>query len=434
MTTSQFSLWNALDIRRAIAQGQVTAEQVTAEALDRAETAEPALQAWVTLDRDGALEAARKLDRGADRGPLHGVPIGVKDLFAVRGLPWRAGSPIYRDRIATSDASAVMQARQAGAVILGKTHTTEFASFTPAPTHNPRVPGATPGGSSSGSAAAVAAGIVPVAFGTQTSGSIVRPASYCGVVGFKPTFDYIDTTGVTPLARSLDTIGVIAGTVSDAALFTDALTGAHLLDATRHADDAPVSLGICCSPAWDTAEPALVRSWEAFIAMLGKRCRLTDIDCSAFADIGAAHARLMAHEAAQALAWENAVARKEISPALQAQIDEGEQPYEVWHSDVARLHQLRAVFRELPGPARVWITPATTGPAPNGLASTGNPAFNRLWSFAGTPACTVPLLSDEGGRPMGVQVVGAIDDDSAVIAVARWLEHFGSQFRMLEAV
>lgn len=412
----------ALGIRAAIEAGTTTAERIVADALERARAAEPELEAWVSLDGEGALAAARALDRGPCTGLLHGVPIGVKDLFAVKNLPWRAGSAIYRDRIAASDASAVALARQAGAVVLGKTHTTEFASFTPAPTRNPRVPGATPGGSSSGSAAAVAAGIVPLAFGTQTSGSIVRPASYCGVVGFKPTFDFIDVTGVTPLARSLDTIGAIAGTVADAALFTDALTGADLLQGVLRAEGAPDVLGLCLSPAWDSAEPALVQAWEAFVADLGRKCRLIDVSCADYADIGAVHARLMAHEAAQALAWENRVARDLISPALQAQIDEGHQPFEVWHADLKRLHQLRAEFRKLPGPARVWITPATTGPAPTGLSATGNPAFNRLWSFAGTPACTVPLLSDAAGRPMGVQVVGALDDDAAVLAVAGWLE------------
>ncbi|MGD9866333.1 MAG: amidase family protein, partial [Pseudodonghicola sp.] len=228
MKDQNCALPGALDTVRAIAEGRLTAEAATRARLERCAECEDEIGAWVHLDAEGALAAARALDAGPMRGPLHGVALGVKDIFAVRDLPWRSGSPIWRDRVAGFDAGSVALARQAGAVILGKTETTEFAGYKPSRTRNPVVPGATPGGSSSGSAAAVAAGMVPLALGTQTSGSIIRPAAFCGVVGFKPSFDLIETGGVTVFARSFDTVGVFARSVPDAALGIEALTGLEL--------------------------------------------------------------------------------------------------------------------------------------------------------------------------------------------------------------
>jgi Asp-tRNA(Asn)/Glu-tRNA(Gln) amidotransferase A subunit family amidase len=423
----------ALETRRAIAQGDLTAEAALRARLDRCAALEDSIGAWVHLDIAGALATARALDRGPVRGQLHGVPLGVKDIFAVRGQPWRCGSPIWRDRVAEFDAGSVALARGAGAVILGKTETTEFAGYQPARTRNPVVPGATPGGSSAGSAAAVAAGMVPLALGTQTSGSIIRPASFCGVVGFKPSFDLIETGGISVFARSFDTVGAFARSVPDAALAVEALSG---LDLQPEAPGSWTALSILRSPVWDAASPDLQREWAAFADRLARDTPLghtpfSDGFYKALAEIPALHARIMATEAAQALAYEAMIAPDLLSAGLHAQIVQGTaQSPAHRHADRMQMIALRLRAMSETRPGEIWLTPATPGAAPAFESGTGDPIFNRIWSLLGFPCCTVPILHDPAGRPMGVQVVGRHGDDRAVLSVAQWLmQHFGATGR-----
>jgi Asp-tRNA(Asn)/Glu-tRNA(Gln) amidotransferase A subunit family amidase len=420
----------ALETCRAIAQGELSAEAALRARLDRCAALEDDLGAWVHIDAAGALAAARALDQGPVRGKLHGVPVGVKDIFAVRGLPWRCGSPIWRDRVADFDAGAVALARQAGAVILGKTETTEFAGYQPARTRNPVVPGATPGGSSAGSAAAVAAGMVPIALGTQTSGSIIRPASFCGVVGFKPSFDLIETGGISVFARSFDTVGVFARTVPDAALAVEALSG---LELQPEDGMGAIALSTLRSPVWDAASPEMQTAWVEFADRLALRTRLRHAPFSeglydAMAGVPALHARIMAAEAAQALAYEAMIAPDQLSQGLQAQIAQGAaQSSAQRHADRAQMIALRQRAMAETRPGDIWLTPATPGAAPPFDSGTGDPIFNRIWSLLGFPCCTVPILRDPARRPMGVQVVGRHGDDRAVLSVAHWLlERFGA--------
>lgn len=421
----------ALEIVQAIAQGELTAEAAVRSCLERCAAREADIGAWVHLDAEGALAFARQLDAGPSRGLLHGVPLGVKDIFAVRDMPWRCGSPIWRDRVAGFDAGAVALARSAGAVILGKTETTEFAGYQPSRTRNPVVPGATPGGSSSGSAAAVAAGMVPLAFGTQTSGSIIRPAAFCGVVGFKPSFDLVEAGGVSTFARSFDTVGVFARSVPDAALGVAALTGLELCSEPG----APAGqVSIFRSPLWEAATPAMMQAWVAFEEDLAAcvapgRVPFSAALVAAMAGIPALHARLMATEAAEALAYEAAIAAEQLSRGLHAQILEGRALSPAQRlADRAAMRELRLRAMGETRPGDIWLTPATTGVAPPFEAGTGDPIFNRIWSLLGFPSCTVPILRDAENRPMGVQVVGRQGDDRAVLSVAQFLmERFGTR-------
>ncbi|WP_179300286.1 amidase [Pseudothioclava arenosa] len=411
----------ALETVRAIADGRLSAEAATRARLDRCAAREPGIGAWVEIDAEGAIAAARALDAGPIRGPLHGVALGVKDIFAVRDLPWRSGSPIWRGRVAEFDAPSVALARGAGAVILGKTETTEFAGYQPCRTRNPVVPGATPGGSSSGSAAAVAAGMAPLALGTQTSGSIIRPASYCGVVGYKPSFDLVDPSGVSVFARSFDTVGVFARSVPDAALAIEALSGLRLQPGST---GARPTVSVLRGPTWGKASAELQRVWAGFEARL-RYCAPSPFDSdirAEMAEIPALHARIMAVEASEALAYELATAEEFLSEGLRAQIAEGRaQSSEERLADRAAMIAFRQRMMARTAPGDIWLTPATTGGAPPFETGTGDPAFNRLWSLLGFPCCTVPILEDEAGRPIGVQVVGRLGDDAAVLEVAHSL-------------
>ncbi|GAA6199157.1 amidase [Aquicoccus sp. SU-CL01552] len=428
MKDQDHDLPGALETARAIAEGRMTAEAATRARLERCAEREDEIGAWVQLDAEGALATARALDAGPVRGPLHGVAMGVKDIFAVRDLPWRSGSPIWRDRVAGFDAGSVALARRAGAVILGKTETTEFAGYKPSRTRNPVVPGATPGGSSSGSAAAVAAGMVPLALGTQTSGSVIRPAAFCGVVGFKPSFDLIETGGISVFARSFDTVGVFARTVPDAALGAEALTGLALQPLSPELS----ALSIFRSPVWESATPAMQAAWAEFEDQLGKAAPLARAPFSpgfveAMAGIPELHARLMAVEASEALSHEMAIAPELLSQGLREQIESGAaQPPELRLADRLNMTDLRLRAMDETRAGDVWLTPATTGVAPPSESGTGDPIFNRIWSLLGFPCCTVPILRDAQDRPMGVQVIGRHGDDRAVLSVAHWLmERFG---------
>lgn len=412
----------AIETARMIESGEMTATQAVRQRLEIIEQLEPELKAWVYVDESGALYAAERIDAAPVSGKLHGVPIAVKDIFAVRNMPWRCGSAIWKDRVAGFDAGAVALARGAGGIALGKAETTEFAFYQPTRTRNPHDPSRTPGGSSSGSAAAVACGMVPLAFGTQTSGSIIRPASFCGVVGFKPSFDLVETGGVAPLSRSLDTVGVFARSVPDAALFVEALTG---LDLQPDASAAPPKLPVYRSPVWNEAEPELVQAWAAFETGLGDKfsdCEFAPEIEAAFEDAPGLHARIMAMEAAEALAHEHAELPDLLSDALRAELEKGSAfAGDQKIADRQAMRSLRHLVDGLVPRDAVWLTPSSTGPAPLFESGTGSPSFNRIWSLLGLPCCSVPLLQTDAGLPMGVQVVGAMGNDRGVLTVADWL-------------
>lgn len=409
----------ALEALAAFTTGTLTPEIYLRALLERCAAVEPQLRAWAHLDPEAALA---QLAEAPGQGALAGLPVGVKDIIHAQGMPRSCGSPIYAGAVSPVDAAVVALARLAGAYVLGKTETTEFATYRPAPTHNPAAPGHTPGGSSSGSAAAVAAGMVPLALGTQTAGSVVRPAAYCGVVGYKPSFDLIEPAGVKVLARSFDTVGVFARSVADAALFAEAVTGLPLLEAAR-TPEAPPVIGLCRSPAWERAEPEMHAAWDDLRHALRGKAATVDLALPAAYGVAAeAHTRIMAREAFQALSHEWHRHRDLLSPQLTAMLEQGfGLPEQAQVEDRVMINQLRRRFASDLGDTPVFITPSAPGAAPAFETGTGSPEFNRLWTLLGAPCVNVPGLRAADGRPVGVQVVGPMGRDDEVLRTAAWL-------------
>jgi len=409
---------------RQIAERRLTAEALTAAYLDRIEAREAIVGAWQYLDRGQALDAARRRDGEPPRGPLHGIPIAVKDLIDTVGMPTAYGSPIYRGHRPAADASCVALAKAAGAIVLGKTVTTEFAAFTPGKTANPRKPAHTPGGSSSGSAAAVADGMVQLAFGTQTAGSVIRPAAYCGVVGYKPSFGLINRAGVKPLADSLDTVGVLARTVEDAAFFAGVLSERPALRHLAVPSEAP-SFGLYRTPMWDEAEPATAAALSAARAALERRgAAVTELAIAReHHELAAGQDTIMRFEAVRAFAYERIEHSAELSPRFAQMLDAGMAiGADEYDRALARAAQARAGLAAFFGSCDAVLVPAAPGEAPVGLGNTGDPIFNRMWTLLGVPCVTLPVRWADNGLPTGVQLVGRLGDDPRLMACAAFLE------------
>lgn len=408
----------------AVASRELTAEAVTRAYVERIEAQEPQLQAWQHFDAGLALRQAGALDRAGGGGPLQGVPIGVKDLMDTADMPTTYGSSIYAGHRPPVDAACVAACREAGAVIMGKTVSTEFATFAPGPTRNPRAPAATPhtpGGSSSGSAAAVAAGMVPLAFGTQTAGSIVRPAAYCGVVGYKPTHGTLPLAGVKPLAPSLDTVGVLARTVDDAAFFVGVLARTEFaLTGT-----GSLRIGICQTPHWDRAAMDSRQAVADAARLLESRgARVSDM---AWPDdwqgLTQAQIDIMGGEALAAFAPERQHHAAQFSAAFAdylaaAQSLDGAR----LASAYALADRARCALGSVFGRFDVLLAPSAEGEAPAGLGATGNPLFNRLWTLLGVPCVHVPTGVGAQGLPVGVTVVGPRWGDARALAAADLLQ------------
>ncbi|WP_262342729.1 amidase, partial [Bordetella pertussis] len=372
------------------------------------------------LDVDAARAQARRLDTHAARGLLAGVPIAVKDIFLTEQFPTRYGSPIYEHGIAGTDADCVARARAAGALVLGKTVTTEFAYFTPGPTANPRDPSRTPGDSSSGSAAAVAAGMVPLAFGSQTAGSLIRPASYCGVFALKPTHGLHSLAGAKAMAPSLDTLGWLARDAGDLELMRCALAGEDYRP-LPDARPAALRLGICLTHEWHAIEPDGAQAFaHAQVLCTAAGAQLAPLVLpDALQGLMQAQQTIMAYEAARSLAAEWRDARARLSPAMQALIEAGlgcdAQSYAQALALAARGRaHLEHAMRDLDA----VIAPAAPGEAPPGLARTGDPIFSRVWTLLGLPCVNVPGLAGPHGMPIGVQLIGRPGDERRLLAVA----------------
>jgi Asp-tRNA(Asn)/Glu-tRNA(Gln) amidotransferase A subunit family amidase len=394
---------------------ELTAEDLVRSLLRRIEEREPVVQAWEHLDPEQALAHARRIDRQRDPPWLRGLPIGVKDLIDMADLPTEYGTPIHRGHRPDRDAACIAALREGGAVILGKTVTTELASYSPGKTRNPRDPGRTPGGSSSGSAAAVADGMVPAALGSQTAGSVIRPASYCGVVGFKPTYGVLDLAGVHPLAPSLDTLGFFVETLEDApivfaALRSQSRPGALVPRKPR--------IGLCRTEQWKLAE----RTTQDAVAAAAAKLEARD-DVELPPGLAEAQEIVMAVEAARALAPERAAGEERLSRKLRDLLEKGDRcPREQYDEAIARMRRARAGAADAFRDADVLITPAAPGEAPVGLLSTGDPAFSRIWTLLGVPCLSLPLLRGPAGLPLGLQLIGAPGKDLELLAAAAWVE------------
>jgi amidase len=414
---------SACDAARGIAAGRITSEALVRACLERVEEREGVVQAWEYLAPDRAIERARTLDRGPANGPLHGVPVGVKDIFDTRDMPTAYGSPIYCDHCPAWDASVVAAIRAGGGLVLGKTVTTEFAAFHPGKTTNPHHTGHTPGGSSSGSAAGVADFMVPLAIGTQTGGSMVRPAAFCGVVGYKPTFGYVNRAGLKPLAESLDTIGVFARDVADAALLASVLAGRPSLGGSSVA--AAPRIGLCRTHAWPQAEEATISAVERARALLTDAGAAVTEVClpERFRGLGEAQQSIMKYEGAQALVFERCFHKEAISAELLGFLDDGASCAPAEYDEAQRLaSECRASLPDVFGENDALLTPSAPGEAPEGLSSTGDPVFNRIWTLLGAPCINLPAFTGPRGLPVGLQLVGRPGDDTRVIAVAQWVQ------------
>ena len=411
---------SAAEAAQRIARRELTSERLVAACLERIEAREREVQAWAFVDRGLALSQARRLDGESPRGPLHGIPVGIKDVFDTADMPTEYGSPIYRDHRPRSDAACVAQLREAGCVILGKTVTTEFANNHPSRTRNPHNPAHTPGGSSSGSAAAVADGMVPLALGTQTGGSTIRPASFCGVTGYKPSFNSINRAGLKFVAESLDTVGIFARSAGDAALAIQVLAGRTPV-AVR---DTP-RVGLWRTPRWSEADDATRTGIENAAATLKRAgAQVADFEMPAGSErLFDEHGIVMHYEAARALAWEYQHHREKISPSLLPRLEEGREfsrrAYD-GAQELARDCRQRLVYqmREID----FLVTPSAPGEAPNTLDTTGNAIFNRVLTLLGLPCVTLPYGKGPHGLPLGVQLVGRIEGDMELLAWAGWAE------------
>ena len=415
-------LASLIDIATAISRRETSCEVVTRNLLDRIAARDPVVRAWVHLDADQALAQARRIDTTSLAPQLRGVPVGVKDVFDTFDMPSRYGSPIYADYRPRTDAAVVALLRGMGGLVLGKTVTTEFATFTPNVTTNPHNPAHTPGGSSSGSAAAVAAGMVPVAFGTQTIGSVIRPAAYCGVVGYKPSFGLLPRTGVKAISDCLDTVGCFTRSVADAAFFVGALARRPLaIGAGNHAP----RIGLCLTAQWPHAQAET----QALFAGLGARLSGAGADVrdyvmpTLYDGINAAQDIIAAVEMAACLADEHRRFPHLMSERLRARLDEGVAiPANDYDAAMTLARQGRQALAEAMAGFDVLVVPSAMGEAPKGLGATGDPVFNRTWSLLHTPCVQVPLTSGPNGLPLGVQVVGRIGDDARTLACADWIE------------
>ena len=427
----------AIEAAERIAAGDLSAADFVGACLDQIAAVEAKVNAFVHLDPEAALAQARALDErrrnGFAIGPLHGLPVAIKDIFDTADYKTECGSPLLKGRRPMRDCTAVARLRQAGAVIIGKTVTTECAYFHPGPTRNPHDLERTPGGSSSGSAAAVAAGMVPLAVGSQTNGSVIRPASFCGVYGIKPTHGTISRHGALILSKALDHVGVFARALPDATLILDVLAGYDendtdtrpiaapaFLETLLEKPPLPPRLAFVRTPMWGKADAQTREAFEA----LAKRLE----DCVAAVDLPDAYAA----------AWDDqrVIMYTDMAHNLGELVSRGGEASSQQLRDLvaegSRTNALRYLAALDNGPIYTTglneifkrfdaiLTPSAPGVAPKGMA-TGNPVFNTLWSLTGLPAVTLPLLTGEAGMPLGVQLVGPAGDDARLLRTANWL-------------
>jgi Asp-tRNAAsn/Glu-tRNAGln amidotransferase A subunit and related amidases len=419
----------AVKAAAAMRAGRLSAHAYAEQWLARIAAREAEVRAWIDFDAERAMKLADACDAtresGVELGLLHGVPIGVKDILATADLPTQMGSVLYAGHRPERDAVVVQRLRNAGAYVMGKTVTTEFAFMHPGPTRNPWNPAHTPGGSSSGSAAAVAAGFVPLAIGTQTNGSIIRPAAYCGVVGFKPTAGTVPGGGCFVYSETLDQIGLFAHDVADAALFAAVLTDdEQLLEYERVRARAPRFAALANFP-WNSTQPEAARHFDATLDRL-RACGATIETLVLPPLVGeaqAAHRTIMFYEAARQHAHARTDERDALSAALCAALDEGAAiPGERYRAALAVRAAIMEQMNDLFADCDAILSPSASGPAPAGLHATGDPSFATLWSLTGAPAISVPDGWSSDGLPFGLQIAASGGADALLLSVARWCE------------
>jgi Asp-tRNA(Asn)/Glu-tRNA(Gln) amidotransferase A subunit family amidase len=410
------------EIAAAVASGKTTCEAVARAYLERIEAREPQVLAFQHFDPAQVIAQARALDARGARGPLAGVPFGIKDIIDTCDMPTQMGSPIYTGHRPRADAACVALTRRAGGVLMGKTVTTEFANVHPGKTRNPHDPARTPGGSSSGSAAAVADGMAALAIGTQTTSSTIRPASFCGVFGYRPTYGDLRCVGVKEAAGSLDTLGLFARSVEDIARYRDVLVGGDpvpLPDGAR----AP-RIGFCRTQFWPRAEPATQNLIEDAAARLGRAGALVkDVELPAeFSEIGDTHLAISSYEFARNFTWEIENHWDKLSETLRnGRLKHGMAcSFERYRDARERAARMREKLAPVFADHDVLLTAAAAGEAPVGLNSTGDTSFCLIWTTMHVPAITLPVFKGPHGLPVGLQLIGKRNADRELFAAARW--------------
>ena len=436
------NLLSAVEAAALIETGLLSSCELVEACFARIDELEPTIGAWAHLDRDVALQQARDADEfrksGLPIGALHGLPIGIKDIIDTADYPTERGTILHQGRQPEADATLVSLLKEAGAIILGKTISTELAVYAPGKTRNPHNPEHTPGGSSSGSAAAVAAAMVSLSVGTQTNGSIIRPAAYCGVYGYKPSFGRISRHGVLEQSPPLDTIGVFARDLADLALIADVLMRFDAQDkamttvappciASVMAQEVPLEphFAFIRTPVWEQVDQATKDGLRELIEVINEtRAKTIDIvDMPAsFAELHEDHRKVMEGDLARSFADEYQRGKAQLSNVLREMIERGQQVSDAdYQESLARMQDYNAYLDEVFEDYDAILTPATPGPAPAGIEATGNPVMNTIWTFCGTPAINLPILQSPDGLPIGAQVVGERNDDARLFRSTRWL-------------
>jgi Asp-tRNA(Asn)/Glu-tRNA(Gln) amidotransferase A subunit family amidase len=431
---------SAAEAARKIRDGILTSEELVQGCLEQIRALEPRVQAWQFLDEGHALAQARALDErkrnGEPLGPLHGVPVGVKDIIDTADMPTENGTVLHKGRTPREDAGVVTRLRAAGAVILGKTVTTECAYFSPGKTRNPHNPEHTPGGSSSGSAASVAASMVPLALGSQTAGSVIRPAAFCGVYGFKPTHGLIPRHGILQLSRTLDHAGLFARSIDDIALLLEQLQGYDERDPDTRprarvdyqkisSEEPPLEpmFAFIKTPHWERADADMKEAYAELQEALG--AQLEEVELFPSASEGWDWQRtIMEAEMSSNLEPLWLAGKNKLSERLRGLMERGRETRVIDYQRTLRriaptIESFDELFRER---YDAILTPPALGTAPKGLGATGDPAFCVLWTLLGMPAITLPLMQGANGLPLGVQLVGRRNYDARLLRTARWLE------------
>jgi amidase len=412
--------YSATEAAALIASGKLTAVKLAEDCLARVAAREETVQAWSYIDAQQVLADARARDAEKPRSPLHGIPVAIKDIIDTADMPTEYGSPIYAGHRPRADAACVTLLKDAGAVIMGKTVTAEFAMSHPGKTRNPLNPAHTPGGSSSGSAAAVADDMVTLALGTQTGGSVLRPAAFCGIVGFKPTFDAINTVGVKPNTKSYDTVGLMGRSVADVALAFAVITRRDAAGFALPAIDKP-RVGFCRTPQWPKADAATHAALQDAASRLAKAgARVSEITLpDRFSEFSSARSKVGDYESSRALAWERRhfedkiAVREKLRKADAVTFDEYIAAQKV-------LAECRRLIEVTFGDFDALLVPSAPGGAPKDLTTTGDAVFNQMWTALRTPCVTVPVFTGPNGLPIGAQLVGAYGADYKTLACAEW--------------
>jgi Asp-tRNA(Asn)/Glu-tRNA(Gln) amidotransferase A subunit family amidase len=428
---------SAVEMVQSLKKGEITSEELVKSYIEQIKKKEKEVEAWEFFDQELVLAQAKKLDelhQSGKHGDLHGIPVGIKDIFDTENMPTIDGTEIHKKNPSWNDCTVVSKLKQAGAIIMGKTVTAELAYYSPGKTKNPHDTTRTPGGSSSGSAAAVASHMVPLAVGSQTNGSVIRPASYCGVVGYKPTKGLISRHLVLQISRALDQVGVFANSIEDAALISEQLIGHDKQDPDTSLNPRPKLLA--ASKQKPPMEPLLAYVKLPFMNKLDEdvkegfkeikdelKGKVDEIELpEGFAGIPDWHKIIMESDMARSFSKEYEKSKNKLSDQIVEAIERGMKYTSVeYNNALSKIDVANTYFNQFFHDYDAILTPSACDEAPKGLKSTGNPIFCTIWTYCGMPCISLPLLKGKSGLPVGVQLVSSLFDDERLFRNASWL-------------